>query len=181
VIPADFSLALAQLTPEPTVNAFRVPSKLILYGRWLKHAGMYPTYQVRLGRRDSLRFIQVGHGQREAPSSGVVATFPVAYLHYSFSCGMRAWLEKHIRYAKDEAALIEEVRRGVRHETAGTRHRAKRAASSLPHWTRPFARFVYVYCIRAGFLDGRVGLAYAIMLSVYEGMIAVFAYERSMR
>ena len=29
-----------------------------------------------------------------------------------------------------------------------------------------------------GFRDGRAGFAYAVMLTVYEGMIAIFAYEQ---
>jgi hypothetical protein len=40
------------------------------------------------------------------------------------------------------------------------------------------ARFAYVYVWRQGFRDGRAGLMYALMLAVYEGMIAVFAYEK---
>src|SRR5688500_3265332 len=32
-------------------DAFHVPSKMMLQGRWLKYAGLYPSYQVRLGRR----------------------------------------------------------------------------------------------------------------------------------
>jgi glycosyltransferase involved in cell wall biosynthesis len=48
-----------------TVDAFRVPSKMIMFGKWLRYSGMYPAYQVRLGRVGVLRFKQVGHGQRE--------------------------------------------------------------------------------------------------------------------
>src|SRR5690606_23614359 len=31
---------------------YRIPSRIIFMGRWLKHAGMYPAYQVRFGRAD---------------------------------------------------------------------------------------------------------------------------------
>ena len=46
-------------------DAYRVPSKTMFLGRWLRYSGMYPSYQVRLGRRSAFRFKQVGHGQRE--------------------------------------------------------------------------------------------------------------------
>jgi hypothetical protein len=39
-------------------------------------------------------------------------------------------------------------------------------------------KFSYVYLFRMGFLDGRRGLAYAFMLAVYEGMIAVIGIEK---
>lgn len=113
VLTPAFREHIASLAPMPAIDAWRVPSKTILFGRWLKHAGMYPTYQVRLGHRERLRFKQVGHGQREDLSSDRVATFPEPYLHYNFSHGMRRWLEKHIRYAQDEAREIIARRRGA--------------------------------------------------------------------
>ena len=63
---------------------------------------MYPTYQVRLGRRDGLRFKQVGHGQREDLPPERIGTFSEPYLHYNFSHGLVAWLHKHVKYAEDE-------------------------------------------------------------------------------
>ena len=33
--------------------------------KWLRFSGMYPTYQVRFGLKNSLRIKAVGHGQRE--------------------------------------------------------------------------------------------------------------------
>src|SRR6202008_2689873 len=48
--------------PQPV---YRVPSRLMFRDRWLRHAGMYPAYQVRFGHADALRFVDHGHGQRE--------------------------------------------------------------------------------------------------------------------
>jgi hypothetical protein len=39
-------------------------------------------------------------------------------------------------------------------------------------------RFIYVYIVRRGFLDGRAGMLYAFLLSTYEAMIAILAYEK---
>jgi hypothetical protein len=185
VVTAEFKEALDALTPGEAIDGYRVPSKLMLFGHWLKNAGMYPAYQVRLGHRNRLRFKQVGHGQREMSPPERIGLFAEPYLHYSFSHGMRAWLVKHVRYAADEANLIAEMQSGL-HEETGTavsgpmqrRRAAKRLAARLPPVLRPVARFAYVYLFRRGFMDGRSGLAYAIMLSVYEGMIAAFLYER---
>lgn len=186
IVTPEFVAALSSLDTEPGIDAYRVPSKTMLYGRWLRHAGMYPTYQVRLGHRDRLRFVQIGHGQREALPPDRLADFPEPYLHYSFSHGMRQWLEKHLRYAADEADLI------VREREAGltkpmipsggdrtsARRKLKAYSSRIPLALRPFARFMYVYVVRRGFLDGGAGLTYACMLSVYEGMTALMAHER---
>jgi hypothetical protein len=45
----------------------------------------------------------------------------------------------------------------------------KNLACRLPG--RPFIVFLYLYFVRLGFFDGRAGLTYAGMRSVYEYMI----------
>jgi glycosyltransferase involved in cell wall biosynthesis len=189
VLTDDFLVKLRQLDPPAEVDAYFVPSKLMLFGQWLQFSGMYPSNQVRLGRRDKLRFKQVGHGQREDIAPERVGLFPEPYLHFSFSHGMRRWLEKHIRYASDEADLILALRAEatdpqptnahLKHSTE-RRRAAKAWSARLPFALRPVARFIYVYFYRQGFRDGRAGLIYALMTSVYEGMIAIFAYESLM-
>lgn len=110
VVTEAFRARLEALEPPAGVDAYRVPSKLMLNGRWLRRAGMYPAYQVRLGHRERLRFVQVGHGQREDLPPGRVGTFDEPYLHYNFSHGLPAWLRKHVRYAEDRARSIMFVR-----------------------------------------------------------------------
>jgi len=143
---------------------------------------MYPVYQVRLGHRDRLRFVQVGHGQQENLPPSVIATFPEPYLHYNFSHGMRRWIEKHLRYAQDEAAVLirqrtEKRSRRERSDPVAGRRAAKAAAARLPLWLRPPARFFYVYLYRQGFRDGLAGFTYAFMLAVYEGLIVLYVLE----
>lgn len=189
VVTPEFMMAIERLEPPQEVWAFRVPSKLMLFGQWLRHSGMYPTYQVRLGHRDRLRFKQIGHGQREDLPTCQIGTFDEPYLHYNFSHGLTAWLIKHVRYAREEAELpiafrdvtyMPRMRDALRDGTQ-RRRLAKEIAGRFPWFLRPFLRFIYIMVVRRGFRDGRAGLAYATMLSVYEGMIAVFGYERMLR
>lgn len=179
VATAKFTQALNNLEPSQGIYAYLVPSKTMLNGRWLKNAGMYPSYQVRLGHRDKLRFKQVGHGQREDLPPEQVGIFPEPYLHFNFSQGVAAWLGKHVRYAEDEARVLLRSDSGEDHVTVHSqvsrRRWAKRLANRLPLLSRPFARFFYVYIWRRGFMDGSSGLLYATMLATYEAMIAVIA------
>jgi hypothetical protein len=161
----------------------------MLHEHWLKYAGMYPAYQVRLGHRERLRFKQVGHGQREDLPPSRVGTFPEPYLHYNFSHGLAAWLRKHVKYAEDEAHIIVNRENGapvgnggvLSRDTTDRRRALKALANRLPLVTRPLARFFYIVVCKRGFLDGRYGILYALMLSVYEGMIAVLAREEILR
>lgn len=185
IVTDAFLAALRALPETAEVDAWRVPFKTIFFGKWLKHAGMWPTYQVRLGHAQRLRFVQVGHGQREDLPPERVGEFPEALLHYSFSHGLRRWLDKHVRYAADEAAVIvaEPRRPGALRamlfgaDSTTRRRGAKTLAAGLPLFARPLARFLYVYLVRRGFIDGGPGFVYAVMLSVYEAMIALLVYE----
>lgn len=189
VVTPDFRDALSQLQPFPGIDAYRVPSKTMLHDRWLKYAGMYPTYQVRLGHRSKLRFKQFGHGQREDLPPDRIGTFNEPYLHYNFSQGLAAWLRKHVRYAEDEATMIVNSRlvranpedRHSYSNSTGRRRALKSLSNRLPLLLRPAARFLYVYIWRQGFRDGRYGALYALMLAVYEGMIAILVADRLLR
>ena len=184
VVPDELRDEIAAIVEQGGKPGYRVASKMMFQGRWLKHAGMYPAYQVRFGRRDRLRFVQVGHGQREALPPDEVGTLQHALEHYSFSKGLHDWFAKHNRYSSDEAA---ETLRQSSHRVdwsglvASDRTRRRRAlkalAARLP--LRPTLRFVYMYVYRRGFLDGRAGYAYCRLLTTYESMTV--AKERELR
>ena len=168
-------------------DAYRVPSKMMLHGEWLRHAGMYPTYQVRLGRRDALSFVQVGHGQREALPPERIGTLEHPLLHYSFSKGLEDWFERHNRYSTAEAKqALEEAARGeidwwglVSGNSTNRRRALKQIAARLPF--RPTLRFLYMYVLRLGFLDGAAGYTYCRLLSTYEYMTVIKMKEQRLR
>ena len=167
-------------------RAYRVPSKLMFQGRWLKNAGMYPTYQVRFGRREALTFTQVGHGQRGDLPSEQVGTLDEPLLHYAFSKGVADWVRRHNRYSSDEAENAREKQfRDVDWTalTTGDAQARRRALKDLSYALpcRPFLRFLYVYVGCLGLLDGRPGFDYAVLLAFYEYLIGLKRREHGRR
>jgi glycosyltransferase involved in cell wall biosynthesis len=171
-------------------DGFFVASQLQFMGRWIRHAGLYPSYQARLGRRQCLRFKQVGHGQRETISADRMGRLNNPLTHYAFSKGFEDWFDRHNRYSTDEARSELRAVGGGALDWGGLlpgrdpvcRRRAlKQLASRLPF--RPHARFIYMYLLRGGFLDGSAGLTYCRLLAVYEFMIAMKRreYRRRLR
>jgi glycosyltransferase involved in cell wall biosynthesis len=157
--------------------AYRMASKLIMDGSWLKHAGMYPSYQVRFGKRDILAFAQVGHGQREGLPADQIGTLKNPLIHLNFSKGLTDWFERHNRYSTDEAKYALSRRNTVPdiqglfslQDRTRRRRAQKDMIQNLPF--RPFFRFLYVYLLKRGFLDGRVGFRYSVLMAIYEYMI----------
>jgi glycosyltransferase involved in cell wall biosynthesis len=165
-------------------DAYQIPSKMMFFGQWLRYSGMYPSYQVRLGHRERLRFKQVGHGQREDLAPERVGTLTQPYLHYSFSKGLTDWLEKHNRYATDEARETVKRLEASAHIDwtglgSGDQSRRRRALKELAYRLpfRPTLRFFYMYVLRGGFLDGQAGLTYCRLLAIYEYLIVLKTRE----
>jgi glycosyltransferase involved in cell wall biosynthesis len=167
----------AVVTTEDRYSGFLVPSKLMFMDQWLRWSGMYPVYQMRLMKLGEIRFVQTGHGQREADAKRGVGKLREPYLHYNFSKGLEDWREKHEQYSTQEAAeSLNELQNGKIgwRDLGGTdpvaRRRAlKRLSMRLP--CRPSLRFLYMYVLRLGFLDGQPGLQYCRLLATYEKMI----------
>jgi glycosyltransferase involved in cell wall biosynthesis len=156
------------------LDGFRAAPKMIFEGRWIPHCTDYPAYQARFVRAPAFEFIQVGHGQREALDMRV-ENLKSGYLHDMSIYGVEAWLEKHRRYARAEAAA--QVAQCARvspsllfsHDPLIRRRSLKRLSFMLPF--RPAFRFAYQYFLRGGFLDGGPGLRYCLLLARYEGFI----------
>ncbi len=168
-------------------DAYKLASKLMFENRWLRYSSIYPSYQVRLGRRDALRFQQVGHGQREKLSAERLGTLDQALLHYSFSKGVDDWIRRHNRYSTDEAKNFVDNLAGQPLDLAGLfSPDAMRRRRALKHFGcrlpfRPAFRFVYMYLLRGGFMDGAPGYYYCRLLALYEYMIVLKIRELRQR
>jgi glycosyltransferase involved in cell wall biosynthesis len=158
-------------------DAYRVASQLIFQGKWLKYSAMYPTYQVRFGRKQSLRFQEIGHGQRETLPAEKLGTLKNAIVHHNFSKGLSDWFDRHNRYSSAEAMTILSgpFRKPIAGMSLGDPVERRRAMKSMSQVLpfRPLLRFLYMYVLRRGFLDGSAGFTYCCLLAIYEYMIVV--------
>ena len=165
VVPAALMAELQAIagSQQPDALIYRLPSRLIFMGRWLRHAGMYPAYQVRFGHKEALRFVDYGHGQREAPDGQAVGTCSAALDHYNFSKGVNDWFARHLRYARLEAQqAIEEAGDALALCELAARTDANGGAPQaigLSRATAALMRFLYVYLLKRGFLDGAAGFS----------------------
>ena len=86
-----------------SVAAFRVRRRDFLWGTWLKHAQITPTY-LRLVRRGHARYSREVNEHLDI--DGAVAEMRAPLEHYPFSKGMSCWVERHNRYSTMEAELL---------------------------------------------------------------------------
>lgn len=164
-------------------DSYLVPSRTMFMGKWMRFSGMYPTYQMRLGKIKHLKFKQDGHGQKEDMPFARIGRLNSPYRHYSFNKGMNEWLDKHNRYSSDEALQVVNSKKDKmvswRELITKDRYKRRTALKKLSYRLpcRSLLRFIYMYYFKLGFLDGREGFLYCRLISYYEFLIEVKIHE----
>lgn len=161
-------------------DAYLLANRLFFMGRWIRYSSRYPHYQARLLHRHRARFISRGHGQYLDDAVRSVGRLRHPYDHYNFSKGVSEWVEKHNRYSTAEArqmaadpVVLKEALGRIydAHSREASQQAVKALAGCLP--LRPVIRFLYLYLLKWGFLDGRPGFDYCVLMAFYEFLIGL--------
>ena len=164
------------------MSAYFVPNKIIFLGKWIKRCTQYPYPQVRLLKIGEVRFKKAGHGQREDEAKRGVGHIHIPYDHYNFSKGIADWVEKHNRYSSGEAEELLATRSGPIDWSglfSGESMRRKRSLKQI-HARLPgrwLVKFLYLYFLRLGFLDGYPGFVYCVLQGFYDFLIVAKVRE----
>jgi glycosyltransferase involved in cell wall biosynthesis len=151
----------ATLGRGPGEDGFRVPRENHFAGRFMRHGGLYPDYQLRLIRRGRGRFVEraVHESMRVEGRSGDLRA---ALVHESYR-SVADFQRRANRYSDLAAAELA---------------RAGRGGSLADLVLRPAWRFVSMYVLRAGFLDGWRGLVLAGLYAHYVFLRGAKVRER---
>ncbi|TVR12128.1 MAG: glycosyltransferase family 2 protein [Phormidium sp. GEM2.Bin31] len=180
--PELFAECLAA-TQQQEFIGYYVAERVMFMDSWIRRSTQYPRYQLRLFRKDKVWFDDYGHTEREVcdgPTSFLQETYP----HYTCGKGLNRWIEKHNRYSTDEAKeTLRQLSYGTiqwRHLLFGSSEVERRRALkdvSLRLPFRPLIRFVYMYIVLRGFLDGQAGFAWCTLQAFYEYLILLKVRE----
>jgi glycosyltransferase involved in cell wall biosynthesis len=182
ITPPELRDEMLAIAADPTRQevAFRCRFKTLFMGQWIRHSSLYPTWVVRLVRPDRIEFHRDIHMLNlHCDLDGPEGVLKNHFLHYSFNKGLTAWFDKHNRYATVEAveALKSLSGRAIGWpdlfslDSVRRRRAMKELAFRLPYCCRPVLRFLYMYVIRRGFLDGWAGYLYCGLIATYDYMI----------
>jgi len=174
---------------------YYVDREFVFMGRSLRC--FRPNWNLRLFRRDLGRFEDLGlfdlpgTGDNEVHEHVVVAGrvgyLRSALLHHDYR-GLTEWLDRHNKYATWEAHLYRRFRKepvGVGPVGFLRLHAAARKRVLRRVWTRlpgrPLLRFAVWYVFRRGFLDGRPGFVFCVLMSYHEFIIGAKLRELRQR
>ena len=189
-IDADERVSTSLLTALKTFNpanhvAFEIQRRDFAWdGTWLKHAQISP-YFLRLFRPDKMRYERLVNPV--SLPDGTASRIEGFIDHYPFSKGIRFWLQRHLGYADMEAMTrLADMKNDVSFSFKKAlfssdfnekRFHQKGIFYKLPG--RPLIKWFYMVFIRRAFLDGRAGLTYATLQSIYEYFIVLKTRELS--
>lgn len=172
-----------QMTQQTEVVGYYVAERVMFMGRWIRHSTQYPRYQLRLFLKEKVWFTDYGHTEREIVE-GSTGFLQETYPHYTSGKGLSRWIDKHNIYSTNEA--IETVRQldhgriSWRNLVFGQSEVERRRALkdlSLRMPLRPIVRFLYMYFLLGGILDGRAGFAWCTLQAFYEYLILLKVWE----
>jgi (heptosyl)LPS beta-1,4-glucosyltransferase len=136
--------------PATLPDGFRIARRTQYLGRWIKHSGWYPDYQMRLYRKAASFWDGVAPHET-ARVQGRVETLAGEFLHYT----KRSLSEHH--HVLDSYTTL----------AAEHLHKQGRRARGLELLLLPVAAFFRTYVIKQGFRDGVPGLIIA-MFTAYS-------------
>ncbi len=159
---------------------FYVNRRFIFLGAWIRHAGWYPSWNLRLFRH------RLGRYDDREVHEHVVLDGPAGYLRNELlhldRRGLEVFVARHNRYSTLEAAARFKAERDAPDRARlplsllGSPVQRKRFLRERV-WPRvpakPLALFVYMYLVRRGFLDGRAGLALCVFHAFQEFMVGL--------
>lgn len=162
-------------------NGFYVNRRFIFLGKWIKHCGWYPSWNLRLFRQRKARY------EDRAVNEHMIVSGPVGYLKndmiHENHKGLFDWIKKHNKYSTLEAeelfkVLHQKKETGLKPSFFGDPIERKRAIreriwSKIPLPLIPCLRFFHMYFLRLGFLDGLPGFIFSFLQSVQEFHIAI--------
>lgn len=154
-------------------------------GKAIRHCGYFPSYNLRFFKRG-----RAWYEDRDVHEHMVVSGATTRLRHlmrHEDRRGLEHFIAKHNRYSTLEAREQMRERVRARRERAKELERGIALRRFLKHHVQPrlpFAgvwRFVYMYFLRFGFLDGITGLRFCLFLATYDFFISIKLQEMKNR
>ena len=161
--------------------------RFMFMGDWLRHS-YYPNWNLRFFRHRLGRYERLVQGATQSGDNevhehivvdGATGRLRSEMDHFAFP-SIDVFIEKHNRYSNWEARL--ETETGTKTAVASLQSAAVSLRRRLKVWSRrlpfrPTLRFLYVFVIQRGFLDGARGYYFARLHAMYEFMSVAKAAE----
>lgn len=174
-VPDPLASELQTIARNPDApECWYVNRRFIFLGKWIKHCGWYPSWNLRFFKKGFARY------EERAVDEHMIASGRISYLKHDLihddHRGLEQWIAKHNQYSSLEAhervSGRESLPASLRSKNPVGRKRAmKNVFYRLPG--RPLIRFVAMYFFQFGFLDGYPGFVFCVLRAIQEFHISI--------
>jgi len=179
-------IKLLKLGSESNVDGYYIPRLIRFMGRDLRHGGLYPIFHMRLFKKGKGR-CELRKYDQHFYISGSTGRLRNPFID-DHRMSLTEWVSRHNKWANAEVDEIISPRKdGVVGADLGSRDAVKHRRGlrhfyyRTPILVRPFLFFIYRYIFKLGFLDGKEGLIYLTLQSLwYRFLVDAKMYEKSL-
>ena len=164
-------------------DGFYLNRRVYFLGKWIRHCGWYPSWNLRFFRH------RLGRTENRKVNQHMIVRGRTGYLKHDLihddRRGFSAWIARHNQYSSWEAEERWATLSGLKASSfsgsfwGGPVHRKRflkeKIFLRLPF--KPIFWFVYLYFIRLGFLDGLAGLHLCLLQGIQEYQICLKMQE----
>ena len=168
-----------------TEDGFYVNRYFIFLGQRIRHCGYYPSWNLRFFRRGKARYEERDVHEHMIVDGGTGGAGSVGYLRHNMEHndrrGLEHYIAKHNHYSTLEARELFRIEQSAAHGTmkyspfGGPIERRRwvkhKVWPKLP--AKWFFRWLYMYVLKLGVLDGVVGWHFCMFLAGYEHQITL--------
>ena len=172
----------SQKVDDVSPSAFNINRYFVFLGKRIRHCGYFPSWNVRFFKRGKARYEDRDVHEHMIVDGDISKLRGL--MEHNDRRGLECYLEKHNKYSTLEAKEIvshpEKSERTISPKLLGNVQERRRW---VKHYIYPWLpakwlfRFVWMYGIRFGFLDGLTGLRFCLFISTYEIFISLKMIE----
>jgi glycosyltransferase involved in cell wall biosynthesis len=185
-ITPELGREIREVVRSPIMDGFFINRRFMFMGKWIRHCGYFPSWNLRLFRHRKGRYENLHPGDTRSGDNeihehvrldGEVGWLRNEMLHFAYP-DIFTWVEKHNRYSNWEAEV--EVS-GLANEVTAIGNLLLRKRR-LKLWSRrllfrSMLRFLYSYVLKRGLLDGYEGYVFCRLLAFYESLSTFKTFE----
>jgi len=151
--------------------------QLWFMGRWMRHGGVYPTWTMRIWRRNTAICESRNLDEHMLLLKGTARTLQLDVIDNP-CISLTAWIDKHNRYSNIEAEVFlhQSDKEQLRPLFFGSPVERVRWIKlnvfyRLSPFIRPVLYFIYRYIFRLGFLDGHKGFIFHFLHALWYRIV----------
>lgn len=151
------------LRVDEKTSGFEIPRKNIIFGKWMKHAGWYPDYQLRLFRKEKGKFAEKHVHEKIEIRDGEVQRLHSPIYHENYDSIQQFFQKTFFIYAPNEAAQL--IANGY-------------VFSYTDAFRFPLKEFLGRFFLQKGYMDGFHGLMLSFLMAIYHEIVFAYLWEK---